>query len=108
MKPLIRALPLTVLTDKGGNGGGDIFIKPFGDTSTYANGTEILSPDGTHVVWFHQAPASGGHEWHVHAHVAPPLRAPGVPRFVASGELGSGLLSSPVVPEEAAQALRDA
>ena len=61
-----------------------------------------------YLLWFHQAPASGGHEWHLHAHVAPPLRAPGVPRFVASGELGSGTLSNPVVPEDAAQALRDA
>jgi hypothetical protein len=49
--------PVTVLTDNGGNGGGDIFISPFGDPATYANGAEILSPDGKKVVWFHQAPA---------------------------------------------------
>ncbi len=61
-----------------------------------------------YLLWFHQAPARGGDEWHVHAHVAPPLRAPGVPRYVASGELGSGTLSNPVVPEDAARALRDA
>jgi galactose-1-phosphate uridylyltransferase len=61
-----------------------------------------------YLLWFHQAPASGGDAWHVHAHVAPPLRARGVPRFVASGELGSGTLSNPVVPEDAARALRDA
>jgi UDPglucose--hexose-1-phosphate uridylyltransferase len=61
-----------------------------------------------YLLWFHQAPAAGGDGWHVHAHVAPPLRAPGVPRFVASGELGSGTLSNPVVPEDAARALRDA
>ena len=61
-----------------------------------------------YLLWFHQAPAGGGEAWHVHAHVAPPLRAPGVPRFVASGEVGSGTLSNPVVPEDAAQALRDA
>ncbi len=48
-----------------------------------------------YLLWFHQAPAGGGDAWHVHAHVAPPLRAPGVPRFVASGELGSGTLSNP-------------
>ena len=41
-----------------------------------------------YLLWFHQAPASGGDAWHVHAHVAPPFRAPGVPRYVASGELG--------------------
>jgi UDPglucose--hexose-1-phosphate uridylyltransferase len=61
-----------------------------------------------YLLWFHQAPARGGDEWHLHAHTAPPLRAPGTLRFVASGELGSGTLSNPVVPEEAAKALRDA
>jgi UDPglucose--hexose-1-phosphate uridylyltransferase len=60
-----------------------------------------------YLLWFHQAPAAGGEEWHVHAHVAPPLRAPGVQRYVASGELGSGTLSNTVVPEAAAVALRD-
>jgi UDPglucose--hexose-1-phosphate uridylyltransferase len=48
------------------------------------------------------------HGVHVHVHFAPPLRAPGLPRFVASGEVGSGTLSNPVVPEAAAAALRDA
>jgi UDPglucose--hexose-1-phosphate uridylyltransferase len=61
-----------------------------------------------YLLWFHQAPASGGDGWHVHAHVAQPFRAPGVPRYVASGELGSGTLSNTVVPEDAARALRDA
>jgi UDPglucose--hexose-1-phosphate uridylyltransferase len=65
---------------------------------------EYLFP---YLLWFHQAPASGGDEWHVHAHLAPPLRAPGVPRYIASGELGSGTLANTVVPESAAQALRD-
>jgi hypothetical protein len=53
----LKPPPVTVLTDKAGNGGGDIFISPFGDSSTYANGAEILSPDGKKVIWFHQAPA---------------------------------------------------
>jgi UDPglucose--hexose-1-phosphate uridylyltransferase len=61
-----------------------------------------------YLLWFHQAPASGGDEWHLHAHVAPPLRAPGVARYVASGEVGSGTLSNPVVPEAAAKELRQA
>ena len=61
-----------------------------------------------YLLWFHQAPAAGDGRWHVHAHIAPPLRAPGVLRYVASGELGSGTLSNPVVPEDAARALRDA
>ena len=61
-----------------------------------------------YLLWFHQAPANGDAGWHLHAHIAPPLRAPGVLRYVASGELGSGTLSNPVVPEDAARALRDA
>ena len=61
-----------------------------------------------YLLWFHQAPANADDAWHVHAHIAPPLRAPGVLRYVASGELGSGTLSNPVVPEDAARALRDA
>jgi hypothetical protein len=35
--------------------GGDFFITPFGDATTYANGPEILSPSGK-VVWFHPVP----------------------------------------------------
>jgi UDPglucose--hexose-1-phosphate uridylyltransferase len=61
-----------------------------------------------YLLWFHQASAAGGHEWHLHAHTAPPLRAPGVQRYVASGELGSGTLANPVVPEAAARELRNA
>jgi UDPglucose--hexose-1-phosphate uridylyltransferase len=61
-----------------------------------------------YLMWFHQAPAGDGDEWHVHAHVAPPWRAPGVQRYIASGEIGSGTLSNPVSPEAAAQALRNA
>jgi UDPglucose--hexose-1-phosphate uridylyltransferase len=61
-----------------------------------------------YLLWFHQQPASGGDEWHLHAHVAPPLRAPGVQRYVASGELGSGTLANTVIPEDAARQLRAA
>jgi UDPglucose--hexose-1-phosphate uridylyltransferase len=60
--------------------------------------------------WWHQRPTDGG-AWpaaHLHAHVAPLLRAPGVPRFVAAGELGSGIFFNPVVPAEAAARLRAA
>jgi len=62
-----------------------------------------------YMFWWHQRPADGG-DWpqaHVHAHVAPLLRAPGTARFVASGELGSGVFFDPVVPEDAAARLRD-
>ena len=45
----LKPPPVTILSDKAGNGGGDIFISPFGDSTTYANGAEILSPDGEAV-----------------------------------------------------------
>jgi UDPglucose--hexose-1-phosphate uridylyltransferase len=59
-----------------------------------------------YLMWFHQAPKHSHGEHHLHAHVAPPQRAPGLARFIASGELGSGTLSNPVVPERAAAELR--
>lgn len=65
-----------------------------------------------YLMWFHQAPADrclpeGG--WpRLHLHLAPPQRSPGVARYVAAGELGSGTFSNPVVPEAAAEALRNA
>jgi UDPglucose--hexose-1-phosphate uridylyltransferase len=61
-----------------------------------------------YLMWFHQAPAHHDGEYHLHAHIAPPLRAPGVLRYVASGELGGGLLANPVLPERAAAELRAA
>jgi len=59
-------------------------------------------------MWIHRARAKAGDEYHVHLHLAPPQRAPGVARFIAAGEAGAGTLSNPVVPEDAAQTLRDA
>jgi UDPglucose--hexose-1-phosphate uridylyltransferase len=63
-----------------------------------------------YMLWFHQRPTDGG-AWpasHLHAHIAPLLRAPGTQRFVAAGELGSGIYFNPVDPADAAAALRDA
>jgi UDPglucose--hexose-1-phosphate uridylyltransferase len=61
-----------------------------------------------YLMWFHQAPAHHHGEYHVHAHIAPPLRGPGVLRYVASGELGGGMLANPILPERAAADLRAA
>ncbi|HEX7165751.1 MAG TPA: hypothetical protein VF230_02105 [Acidimicrobiales bacterium] len=61
-----------------------------------------------YMLWVHQRPVDGG-DWpgaHLHAHVAPIYRQPGSPRFVAAGELGGGVWFNPVVPEDAAAALR--
>jgi hypothetical protein len=48
--------PLTILTSSPFVGqGGDFFISPFGDQSTYANGPEIVNSQGD-VVWFKAVP----------------------------------------------------
>ena len=61
-----------------------------------------------YMLWIHQRPTDG-REWpsaHVHIHVAPLFRSPGTPRFVAAGELGSGVHFNPVPPEDATARLR--
>jgi len=47
--------PITILTAPAHIDRGDIFITPTGDTSTYANGPEILDKRGN-TVWFHAIP----------------------------------------------------
>jgi hypothetical protein len=48
--------PLTILTSSPFAGqGGDFFISPYGDQSTYANGPEIVNSQGD-VVWFKAVP----------------------------------------------------
>ena len=63
-----------------------------------------------YMLWIHQRPTDGGTwpEAHVHLHVISPMRSPGVQRYVAAAELGSGAYTNPVVPEDAAAALRGA
>lgn len=52
------APPVTVTTNKlGRKAKGDIFVAPYGTSSSYASGAEILSPNGKKVVWFHPAAA---------------------------------------------------
>jgi hypothetical protein len=49
--------PLTILTSSPFVAqGGDFFISPYGDASTYANGPEIVDSQGN-VVWFKAVPA---------------------------------------------------
>jgi len=63
-----------------------------------------------YMLWIHQRPFDG-RAWpgaRLHVEIVSPWRAPGVPRFIAAGELGSGVYFNPVDPEAAAQALRDA
>jgi len=48
--------PVSIVTPYSHPGQNDIFISPFGDTATYANGPEILDQKGN-VVWFQPVPA---------------------------------------------------
>jgi len=63
-----------------------------------------------YMLWIHQRPFDGG-DWpgaRLHVEIVTPWRAPGVARYGAAGELGSGVYFNPVVPEDAARALREA
>jgi UDPglucose--hexose-1-phosphate uridylyltransferase len=69
----------------------------------------MLGPGAPYMLWIHQRPAAPG-DWpaaHLHLHLAPVLRAPGVVRHLASAELGAGVFFDPVDPREAAARLRD-
>lgn len=59
-----------------------------------------------YMLWVHQQPDD--EHAHLHVHLAPPRRTAETLRYVAAAEVGSGTYSNPVVPEAAAQALRDA
>jgi UDPglucose--hexose-1-phosphate uridylyltransferase len=61
-----------------------------------------------YMLWIHQRPFDGA-DWpnaKLHVEIVTPWRAPGVVRYVAAGELGSGVYFNPVAPEDAARALR--
>ena len=62
-----------------------------------------------YMLWIHQQPTDGSFPafW-LHVHIAPLLRAPSTPRFVAGAEVGAELYFNPVDPVDAAAALRAA
>lgn len=62
------------------------------------------------MMWFHQRPFDSVKRTplRVHAHIAPLLRSAGTQRFVAAGELGSGVWFNPIEPITAAAQLRSA
>jgi UDPglucose--hexose-1-phosphate uridylyltransferase len=63
-----------------------------------------------YMLWIHQRPFDGN-RWpgaRLHVEIVSPRRARDVLRYVAAGELGSGVYFNPVAPEDAAQALREA
>lgn len=70
----------------------------------------LFDAETPYMLWIHQRPFDGG-DWPdacLHLEIVTPWRAPGVMRYVAAGELGSGVFFNPVAPEAAAQSLRDA
>jgi len=70
----------------------------------------LFDTETPYMLWIHQRPFDGG-DWpqaRLHVEIVTPWRARDVMRYVAAGELGSGVYFDPVDPEAAAQALRDA
>jgi UDPglucose--hexose-1-phosphate uridylyltransferase len=70
----------------------------------------LFDAETPYMLWIHQRPFDGK-PWpgaRLHVEIVSPWRARGVPRYVAAGEMGSGVYFNPVAPAAAAQALRDA
>jgi UDPglucose--hexose-1-phosphate uridylyltransferase len=70
----------------------------------------LFGPGAPYMLWIHQRPTTGD-DWpaaHLHLHLAPAQRAPGVMRHLAAAELGAGVFFDPVEPREAAAQLRSA
>lgn len=68
----------------------------------------VFDPPMPYMFWIHQRPFDGG-DWPaawLHVEIAGPHRSPGVMRYVAGAELGSGAYLNPVPPEQAAADLR--
>ena len=70
----------------------------------------LLGRDAPYMLWFHQRPndQAGYPAAHLHAHLAPALRAPGVRRHLAAAEFGAGVFFDPVDPRQAAAQWRSA
>lgn len=69
----------------------------------------LFAAETPYMLWVHQRPFDGG-DWpgaRLHVEIVTPWRAPGVLRYIAAGEVGSGVYFNPVEPEAAAQALRE-
>jgi UDPglucose--hexose-1-phosphate uridylyltransferase len=63
-----------------------------------------------YMLWVHQRPTTGD-DWpaaHLHLHLAPLLRGPGLIRHLAAAELGAGVFFDPVDPFAAAAQLKAA
>jgi UDPglucose--hexose-1-phosphate uridylyltransferase len=69
----------------------------------------LFDAETPYMLWIHQRPFDGEPwpEARLHVEVVTPWRARGVLRYVAAGELGSGVYFDPVPPEAAAASLRN-
>ncbi len=70
----------------------------------------LFDAETPYMLWIHQRPFDG-RDWpgaRLHVEIVSPWRATGVTRYIAAGEIGSGVYFNPVAPEMAAEALRDA
>jgi UDPglucose--hexose-1-phosphate uridylyltransferase len=68
----------------------------------------LLGRDTPYMLWIHQRPTDGN-DWpaaHLHLHLVPARRAPGVARHLAAAEFGAGVFFDPVDPRQAAAQLR--
>jgi UDPglucose--hexose-1-phosphate uridylyltransferase len=89
---------------------------PAGDLRALAGGLQAVAR-GYDALWdralpymmvVHQAPTDGLGGGHLHVEFYTPLRAPGTPKYLASGEQGAGTFTVDVLPERAAAELRAA
>jgi UDPglucose--hexose-1-phosphate uridylyltransferase len=70
----------------------------------------LFDAETPYMLWIHQRPFDG-RDWpgaRLHVEIVSPWRATGVTRYIAAGEIGSGIYFNPVAPEAAAEALRGA
>lgn len=70
----------------------------------------VFAAPAPYMLWIHQRPFDGG-RWpqaRLHVDIVSPWRAPDLPRYIAAGEVGSGVFFNPVIPEVAADDLRRA
>jgi UDPglucose--hexose-1-phosphate uridylyltransferase len=94
---------LPSLDDAGRDGLAELLVDVLGRLD------RLFDAQTPYMLWIHQRPFDGG-DWpnaKLHVEIVTPWRAPGVVRYVAAGELGSGVYFNPVAPEDAARALRD-
>lgn len=78
-------------------------------TDVLARLDQLVSGPMPYMMWIHQRPSNGEDfaPQPVHIHIAPHLRAPATPRFMAAAELGGRVYFNPVEPTQAAADLRD-